>query len=377
MKLLYKKEKVGKNLGMNRKEYVFALANLIKNRVRYHAPFCLKEDVDFEKISRSGIDLSKPIFIFEKKLKKGMYKAFSLAKKQANFNLFLKQKSRLLKLKDTFLIDEKWDFNLESLDINYKTNSQYFSVEKGNYLKIFEKIENFEQNEFFQESKNTFESIYLKTRRFLLNGENLLVEMINTGACEKVVEVEFNKDLGRGYFSFMKTKSGVSISNLFKDQKLFFNCNFGKHDLDFSCIDGVEHSSFARINMKAKVLLKPFRKKSFFINIGSSCFNLTNKSEMEYFFSLAKQKHFEIFDVKISSENKFFERNFNEILPFKIWNKWILGERDCEVENEYLSYKNSIVLKDKKRFFLQKNDFGINDVFVYQNKNFKKLDLSH
>ena len=58
---------------MNKKEYIEALARLIKNRVIFHAPIMYDDVVDFDLLDIVGINKNLPIFKFEKPLNKYLF----------------------------------------------------------------------------------------------------------------------------------------------------------------------------------------------------------------------------------------------------------------------------------------------------------------
>ena len=97
---------------------------------------------------------------------------------------------------------------------------------------------------------------------------------------------------------------------------------------------------------------------------------------MEYYFELAQRKNFEIFDLKVTSDNKYFERRFNSILPKKIWKAWLDGRRDIESENKYLDIKNNILVRKGKKNFLPINSYKINEVLSFNGKTYKKIAIS-
>ena len=91
---------------MDKKEYIDALARLIKNRVLFHAPKHVDESADFELLDVVGIDKSLPVFKFSKPMTSVLFKAFEKAQKQVDFNLVLNEnfikKSWARKLKLSF-----------------------------------------------------------------------------------------------------------------------------------------------------------------------------------------------------------------------------------------------------------------------------------
>lgn len=364
---------------MKKKEYVFKMSNLIKNRVYYHAPISYKGDVDFDKILEKGIDLSYPVFIMEKPFKKELIDAFLEAQKFASFNLIIREKNKSIqkKIRRCYVVKQSEIPSLDKLNINYKSYSTYNKVEDENYIKIGGKQVDFEQKLFYLEQKGLCEDVFFNIKKYVLSGESVQIELTNTSKIAKSIEFEYNHVLERGYYSFDKEKDSLKITNLLNNSEVYLNANFGKINENYSCIDGLENSTFARINLKSKIYLKPFEKRNFFLNLGSKKFILKNLTEINECFRLSQKKNFEIFDVKVESDNKFFERNFNRTLPNKIWNAWLNGQRDLDSEDKYLSMKNNILLKNEKRFILGRNSYQLNNVFAYNGKDYVKIAKSN
>lgn len=350
------------------------MTNLILNRVNYHAPINYDGDIPYKEIIKKGIDLSLPVFIMKKPLIKALETAFKKAKNQKEFNLILTNKNRrLLKLKNCFCVEDVEKLSLEKLDVNYKTNSKYVLVEKGDYVKVGEKLD-FKHDDFCNIAKTTNNDVLILSKQFILNGENIIIELVNTKKENKVVEIEVNRELKKGCYSFSKNRNSLKIQNLFTNENLFFNFNFGKIKERFSCLDGVENCNFSRVNFQGKIQLKPFEKKVVFLNFGKDKIILSDRKEIEGFFQHSKTSLQKIFNVKIESENKFFERFFNEVLPCKIWNTWLKGERDLKSENEYLKIKENVILKKNRNMIFPKNKYNILKVFLFENNKFKKID---
>ena len=362
---------------MTKKDYIFNMANLIKNRVNYHAPINFDGVIDFDKIIHKGIDLSLPVFIIEKALNKDLIKAFLLAQKEVKFNLIIREKNKLAlkKLKNCFYIKNGELNELEKLNINYKTMTTYYKIESGNYLKINNEELKCDQIDFYQEGKGLNDGVLIKLKKFLLNGENYFIELCNTKNSQKIIEVEYNKDLDKGYYKFYKLRKSVKILNLTTNRTCFFNANLGSICERYSCVDGIESCTYSRINYKVKLLLKPFEKRCLFINFGENCFTLNNESEMTNFFNISQKECFEIFNIKIESNDKIFEKTFNRVLPIKIWQSWLNGDRNLKLEERYVKIKNNIVLKEGKQFVLQKNNYNIDSIFCFNGKCYKKIAI--
>ena len=360
---------------MTKREYIFKMSNLIKNRVYYHAPIAYKGDVDFDKIMGKGIDLSYPVFIMEKPFKKELIKAFLVAQKFTDFNLIIREKNKKVqkKFKRCYVVRQSEIPSLDKLNINYKSYSTYNKIEENNYIKIEDQEISFEQKLFYLEQKGILNDIFFNIKKYVLSGESIQLELANTTKEVKEINFEYNHNLERGYYSFDEEKEGIRIVNLLNNQELFLNANFGKINENYSCIDGLENSTFARINLKSKIRLKPLEKRAFFLNLGAKKFILKNLTEINNLFKLAQKKNFEIFDVKVESKNKFFEQNFNRTLPNRIWNAWLNGKRDLDSEDKYLSLKNNILLKKENAFVLGRNSYDLCSVFAYNGKEYVKV----
>jgi len=360
---------------MTKKDYIFNLKNLIKNRVYFHSPKCYDGDIDFTKILSKGIDLSLPIFIMEKPFRKEIISAFLEAQKEVDFNLIIREKNKkiLSKFRRCFILQKNEISSIEKLNINYKTNSNYELKIEENYLKIGEK--NFEPNEedFYLEDKAVCGNIFYNIKKFLLNGENYIIELTNTSNQKEKIKIFYHNNLDRGYYLFNTTKSGLKTTNLITNEISYFNTNIKDGYKYCSCIDGVESSTFSCLTIEKEINLNPFEKKIVFINYGDKEFCLKNFSEMNQYFVFSQNKNREIFNVKINAKNKFLERYFNDVLPNKIWRAWVDGRRDKESEDEYNKIRNEIILYDGKKRFFPVNSYEINEIKLFDGRNYKKI----
>lgn len=366
----------GNNSCMKRKEYVFKMANLIRNRVLYHAPIKYTGDVDFQRIINRGIDLSLPIFVFEKEMKKEMLLSFIEAQKQTRFNLIIDRCDRVAmkKIKNCFWIEGELLQQLKKLDINYKSTSPYKIHQEEDFIKVQGEKIAFAEKDFMMDYKGMSGKVLCKIKKYLLSGLCMQIDVINTSNSIEDFSFEYNQNLPHGYYSFELLKKGVKIGNLITNEEMFLNINTQPQFSNFSCVDGVESSAFAKINFCIIKRLAPFEKRSFFINFGKHEFSLNNQSEMEYFYALSQKKNMEIFDVKIESKNKFFERSFNRYLPQKIWQSWLDGKRDENSEDEYNLIKNSIVRKEKNKYIFLKNSYPITSISCFDGNAYKKIE---
>lgn len=360
---------------MKKKEYIFKMANLIKNRVMYHAPIEFTGNVDFERIARRGIDLSLPIFVFEKDMSSELLLSFIEAQKQVRFNLIIDRCDRacLKKIHNCFWVEGELLKQIKKLDINYKANSRYKLGRIGDFLKIFDREILLDEKEFCLEGSIVVDGVVISVKKYLLSGECLEINVVNTNKQVKSVNFEYNKNLPHGYYYFEKKKKSIKITSLMTNEEMYLNLNVEPTSSNFSCVDGVESSAFAKINFKIEEELKACEKRSYFVNFGKNLFTLKNQQEMDFFYFLSQKKNCETFDIKIESTNKFFERSFNRYLPQKIWKAWVDGGQDLESENEYINIKNSIVIKEKKGYKLLKSTYPITTIYGYDGKSYKKI----
>lgn len=352
---------------MKKSDYIFNMTNLIVNRVKFHAPQCA-ENVDLNRLKDSGIDLSLPIFFYEHKLTKLMSKCFFLAQKQVDFNLifpFSQPYSRKLKC----LVST--DADLKKFNINYRTKSDFVAAKNEKYIKI--NGQKIGQNllNFFYDGFVEHDGANCFVRECMLSGRNIFLEFLNTTKHEKTINFEINLPLKSGYYCFKKLHHAISVTRILSGERLFFNFSSAQN-FAFSCVDGVENSTCARINFSASVTLKPYQKRHFFYNFGSEKFMLQSMEEIEAFFTQSKKKNCEIFDVKIDTKIKNIDSKINYILPEKIYLAWLDGRCDTGSESEYLKLKNRFVLKASSDFVLNETD-KINSIKIFNGNIYREV----
>ena len=363
---------------MKKKDYIFNLKNLIKNRVLFHAPQKV-EEINFNDVLGLGIDLNYPVFIMEKSLKKRVVEAFILADKEVDFNLILKEENKKLlsSLKRCYVLTQSEIDLLKDLNINYRTYSDYQLKDEKDGFKFNEKEVNLQEKGFFLESSGDDHKLYYKIKKFLLNGENYIVEVCNTSNKAEEFNVKYLKNLPNGYYRFLTTKNGLKMSNLTSTGDLFLNTNLKNCYKFCSCLDGVDHSNCCRVEIDAKLRVEGYQRKVLFINLGGKCFSLKNFSEMQDYFKFSQQKVQEIFGLKIVSKDKIFEKFFNQVLPEKIWQGWVNGTRDVESENEYNKIRNNIAVNKGKTLVFEGNLYNISQISFFNGKKFQKISLLH
>ena len=138
---------LGNKESMTKKEYIEKIANLIINRVRFHAPIVTNDDIDFALLEVVGIDPTLPIFKFDKELDKIFYCAFKLAKESVQFNLILTSQplvndKKVLQMENTFIIFEEEMgstllANIESLNINYRSHTKFSNYINEDFIALY------------------------------------------------------------------------------------------------------------------------------------------------------------------------------------------------------------------------------------------------
>ena len=359
---------------MKRKDYIFNMVGLIINRVKFHAPIC-ESGVDLDRVIAEGVDPTLPVFIFDKPLTRLMAKCFLEAKKAIAFNLVL---SHPQKHADKLGAIISQDEEVKKLDVNYKSGLKFDLQESENFIKINGLQPTRILNDFYLESYGVADEISYFTREFMLAGHNTIVELLNTSMQEKKVQFELNFVLPKGYYSFQKQGSNVQITNLFTFERQHFNFSSFNTKFSFSCVDGVENSSFARIYLSAQITLKPKQKKTLFFNLGKQKFVLRNREEIAFFSKLAKKKNEEIFNVKVVSENKKKEGLINHILPEKIYTAWLSGKEDKQSEIRYGKLKEGYVVSGREGFILQ-DLTDLREIKLFSGEEYKTIavDRAH
>lgn len=370
-------------LNMKRKEYIQKMAKLIENRVRFHAPVVFDDEVDFELLDAVGIDKNLPVFKFEKLLTKNLYKAFKQAQRAILFNLILTnkntpKKSWLKHLKNCYILEEdECGYNLLSsinkMNINYYSQSAFSPAVEEEYLKINGEVINLCYKPYYLSKKASSEGIIYDIKEFVLSGKNYSISFTNTHKERRVCVFEINIPLPRGYYHFASTKTGVKITNLTNKVTEYFNFNHKNANLSFSCIDGLESSTLACINLRIKLELRPLEQRRFYFNYGANQYLLNSPKEVDNFFQIAQQKTLEKFDIKVRTKDKLFDEKFNNILPQKIWNSWNAGQCDNASESEYIKLKNSIIKESEKGYFINEDFKGLKEVKIYQNNEYKRV----
>lgn len=375
---------LGNNVVMTKKEYVEKAKSAILNRIRFHAPIVFDGEVDLNVLKDEGIDTKKPIFKFDKVLNKHLLKAFMLAKREEEFNLLLPMDSlsvsgakSVKKLKNVFLYSKyaptKFIENMNKLNINYHSHSNYNLVYKDKFIKLNGEIINSKYEQFALSYATYNDKIAVSYKEFVLNGTNFWFRFINKSNVEKVQTLELNLPLPKGYFFFKKMNKYVLVENLLTRQKQYFNFMCKHAKFSFSSVDGLDNSVFCCINVKITLKLIPNKEQCIFFNFGNDKISSKSCGEIEKLFVMSQQKCREIFNVKVKTKNPKFDNYFNRILPHKIWINWLNGDFDLSLEQKYIVYKRLFVKGDKTISFVKFKEIGLRELGIYNGTYYKQI----
>ncbi len=361
---------------MKNKDYIEKAKKLILNRVRFHAPIVYDDNINFDILSRFGVDVNLPVFKFDKTLSKNLAKAFTLAKKEENFNLLLSDKSASKHSpKGAILYSQSSSLDflraINKLNINYSSSTNFNPVFQDKFFKVDGQILNPQFDDFKLKKVAVFDKIYVDYTEFVLNGSNFYLKISNQDKKPKKVEIELNIPLVKGYYFFKRFNRSVLIENLLTKQKLFLNFICPNAKFSFSCVDGLENSVFSCVNVRATVNVE---EESFvFFNFGAQKFNLKNERSVEAFQNLARRKVCDIFNVQVKTKNAKFDYFFNKSLPQKIWVNWLNGDFDKTLEEKYLSLKRLFVRGEKNFDLVNFKEVGLKELGIFNGQYYKKV----
>lgn len=371
---------------MKKKEYIKKLENLIVNRVKFHSPKLQSGEADYSLLKALTIDEKYPIFIFKKPLNKVFFEAFFNAKKRCKFNLILREKpqissQKLSKLDNTFVflhqeLGPQMERILSVLDINYQSKTDFKIAKNEEYLKVNNQKINFDFIPFYNHKKLAFNGVIFEAKQFILNGKNYFLEILNTRENSNQIALEFNLPLPQGYYSFSQKNNLIEIINLTSKNKAYFNYFIKDAKFDFSMVDGLANCTYSCINLKVVIPLKSREKKVLFFNFGEEKLFLSNQKEMQLFFDFSQEKMFELFNVQLTSKNSLFDREFNHILPKKIWDSWNNFSYDEESENRWLKIKNEVINEGNEGIKILQT-YPLKEVRVFKNNLWKRIFVVH
>ncbi len=368
---------------MTKKEYVEKMANLIVNRVRFHAPIVYDDNIDFEILEIIGIDPSLPVFKYEKSLDNVMTNAFLMAQKEVEFNLITTQqpickKSKINMLKNfVYIKEEELGYGLlasiNALNINYKSGIEFNKEIEEDYIKVNDEIVNLNYQNYFLHKKASSEGIVYEIKEFLLNGKNFIVNFTNLREEKCIASFEINVVLPRGYYHFKRENNAVKITSLTSGETAYFNFISKNAKFSFSTISGLESSTHACINMRVNVSLNGKGQKRFYFNYGENKYCFSSPHDIDEFFEISQKKMNEIFDIKVLSRDKSFDEEFNRSLPQKIWLSWLKMSTDEENENKYIKLKNSIAKKTGDAWQINEDFKGLKQLQIYGNSGYRRV----
>lgn len=385
---------------MKKREYIEKAKQTILNRVKFHAPKVFSDDIDQEILKMNGVDVSKPIFKFDKILTKPLAKAFRQAKREQDFNLILPEGEHE-KFDDAIFYDNKSSKRflemVNKLNINYSACSNYNPVFKDQYFKINNTILNPHFEDFALVCVSNVDDVFVQYKEFVLNGSNFYIHLqrkdkkINSN--EKVIKLEnlqaesekrrqnfgekmkvcleLNIPLEKGYYFFKKLPRCVEIHNLVTREKFYLNFVSKNAKFNFSNVDGLENSTFCCVNVKIELLLED--EEYVFFNFGSEKFVPKSEKEIKNLYKSAYQKCCEIFNLQIKTKMPKFDYYFNKILPQKIWINWLNKKFDYDLEEKYLNYKKLFVRGDKNISFVNFKEIGLRELGIFNGEYYKKI----
>ena len=215
-------------------------------------------------------------------------------------------------------------------------------------------------------------------RQFYASGECNIIELVNSNSKQEEIEIEYNHNLPKGNYYFKKEHHSIRAINLFTREECFFNSNINLNSVFFSCVDGVESSSFACVRFKEKIVLKPYQKKVVFINFGNKKFYINSFSDMDALCESARKRCYENFDFRVFTCNKGYDEKINQTLPREIWLSWLDGKRNREFEREYVEERQKVFSrnKDKVCFNLEEHK-NFREVDIYDGKEFRPVFIKN
>ncbi len=370
---------------MKKKECVEKAKMAILNRVRFHAPVVYDDNIDLKLLQTFGVDVSVPIFKFDKGLNCILLSAFALAQKEEKFNVLMceeglgKLKKKAIKkienlvLYDLYSCPAKFIEMTNKLNINYASSSNYNVVFKDKFFKVQNQILNPSYDEFCLRQTTLVDSFFVDYQEFVLNGNNVLVKVQNKAKQQKEVTLELNVPLERGYYLFKKMQKSVLIESLQTRKRMFLNFLCKNAKFSFSNVDGLENSVFCCINVKVKLSLLPEEEQFVFFNLGEEKFSFAGLKEILHFKQLSRQKSCEIFNLQVKTKNPKFDFFFNRTLPQKIWLNWLNGEENLPLEQKYVNLKRLFIKGVQEISLVNFREIGLRELGIFNGQYYKKI----
>ena len=358
----------------------------IVNRVKYHAPIVYDDNIDRRVLFENGIDINLPIFKFEKKLNKRLLSAIAMAQKECKFNAVFsseslgKMKENKLKKLENYFVYSKYSQtklieNINKLNINYRSFSNYDLKYQDKFLKVNERVLNPNFDNFVLHSEDMCDGVTVKYREFVLNGNNVFVKFFNTSNDLKKISFEFNFPLKKGYYIFNKQQKVVVVENIITKERNCFNFIGNAAKFDFSAVNGLENSKYCCINLKCTLSLKPKQVAFSFFNFGKQMFLPGNVKSAESLCDISQKICFSKFDIRIKSKDYKFDEFFNITLPKRIWLGWVNLERDARSEEKYKTYRKLFVSGRDKICFTNFAQLGVREICVFNGECYKKISI--
>ena len=372
---------------MRKSEYVEKAKNAILNRVKFHAPMVYDDKIDKTILFNGGVDVTKPIFKFDKPLTSPLVKAFVLAQKEENFNLLISSTSAShVKPKELKKLSNAVIFSMQNspvafveminkLNINYSASTNYNLAYKDKFFKVNGEILNPSYKEFVLRQNLVCDGVWVEYHEFLLNGENIFVKFHNRASVTKRMGLELNIPLEKGYYFFKKTNGALVVENLLTKKKSVLNYIGRNCKFSFSAVDGLENSVFALVNIKMSLTLDGDQEKFVFFNFGDEKFSLKSLTQVKKFEELSKKKCCEIFNIKVKTREQAFDRFFNETLPKKIWLGWLNGHNDLTLQDKYLTLKRLFVRGEDKLSLVPFKKIGLQEIDIFNGHIYKKISI--
>lgn len=372
---------------MKKREFIEKLKNLILNKVRFHAPNLITDNVNFDLLSVVGINPNYPIFIFPKRLDRVFFDAFKRAKKEGKFNLILTQQPlisprKLRRLEDTKVLLEgdvgsNLFYTLDGLNINYISHTDFQKSLQNNYLKINGREIKFDFCPYYYHKKLSVDGVIFEGKEFLLNGRNYHFILTNPHDDKRELSFEFNMPLPRGYYVFKRGVNHIQVTNINTKEVAYFNYQARGVEFSFSSINGLENSTFACINVRFNVTMQARENRHVFFNFGNLKFISLKPNELRYYYEISQKKMFEIFDTMVTTHDKTFDNNFNLSLPRKIWENWEKLTANEESELEWLKLRDKIILKRECGEKINQDFKGLKEVKIFRNSGWKRVFVLH
>ena len=370
---------------MKRSEYISRIKDAILNRVRFHAPVCFDGEINKNVLKFNGVNLNYPIFKYDKKIDSSIIKAFKLALSEEKFNLLIpiekldaKSEKLLGKMENCVLYSEKssplnFVSMINKLNINYSVKSDYGVKFTDKFFSINDYIVNPIYSEFCLHKTEDIFGIYLSYDEFILNGNNIYVLLKNIQKEEKKISINLNIPLKKGYYYFKKKGNAIYVQNLLTGEKKIFSYVCKNAKFSFSCIDGIENSCFATINVRANLSLNPNEEKVLFFLLSNKKMPLKNKRDFEKLKAISIRKNMEVFDLRVKTKNVEFDQFFNNSLPKKIWLNWNMEKNNNSLVEKYITLRRLFIKGKDKIDFVPFKEIGLKELGIFNGEYYKKI----